>query len=129
MADYKESANLPRRGFLRQLAGLPFIGGGIALIGAPIAAAEPVTKELLESYNQWLWHEHSRCANELQNRFGGENMRFTHQYNAGSAFYTDSNWHSDPSIAPASARAAIVLSAVGCDWRSFNIMSRRMPWE
>jgi len=30
-----------RRGFLRALAGLPLIGGGVTLVGAPTAVAEP----------------------------------------------------------------------------------------
>ena len=32
-----------RRSFLRQLASLPLIGGGVTLIGKPTAAAVPVT--------------------------------------------------------------------------------------
>lgn len=49
---------LPRRGFLRGLASLPLIGGGVALIGQPTAAAVPITDELLARYFSWLAHEH-----------------------------------------------------------------------
>lgn len=35
-----------RRGFLRGLVSLPLIGGGVTLIGAPTAAATPVTPDL-----------------------------------------------------------------------------------
>ena len=47
-----------RRGFLRGLASLPLIGGGVALIGQPTAAAVPVTNELIGRYLSWLAHEH-----------------------------------------------------------------------
>ena len=40
---------LARRGFLRGLAHLLLIGGGVTLIGNPTAAAEPVTEELLDA--------------------------------------------------------------------------------
>lgn len=43
-----------RRGFLRGLTRLPLIGGGVALIGAPTAVAEPLTPALLDSYEAWL---------------------------------------------------------------------------
>ncbi len=43
------SAPSDRRGFLRGLATLPLIGGGVTLIGNPTrAAAEPVTEDLLQ---------------------------------------------------------------------------------
>ena len=34
------NSTLPRRGFLRQLCHLPLIGGGVALLGVPMAVAE-----------------------------------------------------------------------------------------
>jgi hypothetical protein len=54
------TTNDTRRGFLRGLVHLPLIGGGITLIGAPSAVAEPVTKDLLYSYKSWLQMEHPR---------------------------------------------------------------------
>jgi hypothetical protein len=53
-----ELSILPRRGFLRQLCGLPLIGGGLSLIGAPTATAEPGTPEMLSVDKLWLHFEH-----------------------------------------------------------------------
>lgn len=122
------SANDPaRRGFLRHLASLPLIGGGVTLLGNPTAAAEPVTRELLDSYDAWLDLERSWLKFE---RFGPGGMHMADKvgmevvfrsrltgecwdgvpYNNGGARYR----HNKPSP---STRAAVVLSAVGCDWR------------
>jgi hypothetical protein len=113
-----------RRGFLRQLVTLPLVGGSLTLAGRPLAVAEPVSLSLLENYNQWLWGEHCRCAREIERmtgnrdvRFSNRDVRFTHMPNAGSAFHSLPDWTWNPSAAPASTRAALVLSAVGCDWR------------
>ncbi len=46
-----------RRSFLRGLAALPLIGGGVTLIGNPTAAAVLLTLEMLNAYNQWLFYE------------------------------------------------------------------------
>ncbi len=46
-----------RRSFLRGLTTLPLIGGGIALIGAPSAVAQPVSTGLLMAYDEWLFME------------------------------------------------------------------------
>jgi hypothetical protein len=56
-----------RRGFLRSLAALPLIGGGVTLLGNPTRAAEPVTAELLDSYDAWLFYERRYLSFE---RFG-----------------------------------------------------------
>ena len=48
-----------RRSFLRGLAALPLIGGGVTLIGNPTAAAVPVTPTLLDAYDEWLDLERS----------------------------------------------------------------------
>ncbi|TDR93813.1 hypothetical protein [Enterovirga rhinocerotis] len=53
-----------RRGFLRGLASLPLIGGGVTLIGRPVAAAVPVTDALQERYLTWLAHEHMAAVKE-----------------------------------------------------------------
>jgi hypothetical protein len=47
---------LARRGFLRGLAHLPLIGGGVTLLGDPTAAAVPVTEQLLDAYSEWLFY-------------------------------------------------------------------------
>ena len=58
---------LPRRSFLRGLASLPLIGGGVALIGQPTAAAVPVTEKMLDAYDEWLDLERSYLR---WNRYG-----------------------------------------------------------
>ena len=42
------------RRFLRGLAHLPLIGGGVTILGNPTGAAEPITKRLLATYWTWL---------------------------------------------------------------------------
>lgn len=101
-----------RRGFLRGLASLPLIGGGVALIGNPTAAAEPVTAALLDSYDAWLHFERRYLAWE---RFGSTTSgRAVLLDNSGGRFHGSPDLTRYPQ--PCS-RAAIVLSAVGCDWR------------
>ena len=99
---------LPRRGFLRGLATLPLIGGGVALTGNPTAAAEPVTSELLWEYETWLLCEASAVGREV------------HPYQERGivrCFGPACEWHrADPG--PASSRAAVVLAAVGVDWKA-----------
>jgi hypothetical protein len=46
-----------RRGFLSQLCTLPMLGGGVSLLGAPTAVAEPVTTGLLDAYRNFLTGE------------------------------------------------------------------------
>ena len=55
---------LERRSFLRGLASLPLIGGGVTLIGNPTAAAVPVTDALHARYVAWLAHEHRAALQE-----------------------------------------------------------------
>ncbi|WP_420604454.1 hypothetical protein [Methylobacterium sp.] len=114
-----------RRGFLSGLATLPLIGGSVALIGAPSASAEPLTKALVDSYDAWLEYERrflqwELCGNrETVERLplpyrsglvGWETFDMIPHGNRGANFH-------GPDTAPASSRAALVLSAVGCDWR------------
>lgn len=127
------SAPETRRGFLRGLVKLPLIGGGVTLIGAPTAVAEPITEQLLESYDAWL--EYERRSLQWERNRGTEmvhrmNLPFVLQMynrelrpkgpptpcdyipaaNGGAQYHTGD----EP---PPSTRAALVLSAVGCDWR------------
>jgi hypothetical protein len=102
-----------RRGFLRGLTTLPLIGGGITLIGAPTAVAEPVSERLLLEYETWLGYEHIRIARELRPGFSHPYVQFD-----GPAY----EWHYDQVArrflnGPSSSRAALVLATVGCDWR------------
>lgn len=119
--------DLGRRGLLRGLASLPLIGGSVAVLGRPTAAAEPVTEQLLHSYSAFLFYERRMLRAELGHKPSGAELKpmgwdggwtvmipsdadYVRVDNAGGAFH----W-ADRSAA--STRAAIVLSAVGCDWR------------
>lgn len=115
-----------RRGFLRGLTTLPLIGGGVTLIGAPTAVAEPLTDELLDSYDAWLEYERrwlqwerSRSRNwptrfnlPLLMQINGEDRPcdYVPAANGGAQFHGNN----EP---PASSRAALVLSTVGCEWK------------
>lgn len=110
-----------RRGFLRGLTSLPLIGGGVALIGSPIAAAVPVTDKLRVRYIDWLATELGEAMIEQAGR----------QAAPGSSDYVidrHRQWcmdnrtlNPDPaserfSLLPMSApssRAAVILSAAG----------------
>jgi hypothetical protein len=115
-----------RRGFLRGLARLPLIGGGITLIGQPTAAAEPISEALLHSYKSWLLMEHRMLSYELAKYDGalareierfsfcgnaGERWHFRHEMRDGDQV---AGWEHQPQP---STRAAVVLSAVGCSWQ------------
>ena len=57
-----------RRSFLRGLATLPLIGGGVTLIGNPTAAAVPVTDMLLQRYGLFLAIEAREALIECRER-------------------------------------------------------------
>ncbi len=102
-----------RRSFLRGLVTLPLVGGSVALIGQPTAAAVPVSDGLLRNYEAWLaWERYqlhremwgqevaTRCTTFLAINLPGE------------------QWH-NPRLEgggcpEASTRAALVLATVGC---------------
>ncbi|WP_237479250.1 hypothetical protein [Lichenibacterium dinghuense] len=111
-----------RRAFLRGLASLPLIGGSVALIGNPSAAAVPVSRYLLDSYMDFL-------AIELR-----ETVIQSRETHAAREGHPDCPWvreaterhmwaperpHMrgllDASGRP-SARAAVILSAAGVPW-------------
>ena len=98
-----------RRGFLCGLVSLPLIGGGVTLIGVPSAVAEPVTERLMAEYANWIAHEHYRAQVELYGTMD------RHWYALHGPAW---QWHRDRiKAALPSTRAALVLSAVGVDWR------------
>lgn len=113
-----------RSGFLRGLAMLPLIGGSLTLIGVPSAVAEPVTPRLLREYHDWLMFERSCLVREINSV---NPTRFGPDCAMGSAY----RWHrshgelrsdsegrmTGDGVSFPSTRAALVLSAVGCDWR------------
>ncbi len=105
--------NIGRRGLLRGLATLPLIGGSVALLGSPSAAAVPVTLELMRNYDSWLQLERTKVLRELYGISVPRKTEALIVHFDEPAF----RWHwpcegdlpADPST-----RAAIVLSAVGC---------------
>ena len=111
----------PRRGFLRGLLTLPLIGGGVTLIGAPSAVAEPVTRHLLERYSEWLRIERNSVHDELFPDSDPEMRPVSAMWfrqGPKSEFHiprAPAAWNNPT---PASTRAALVLSAVGADWRA-----------
>jgi hypothetical protein len=113
-----------RRGFLSGLVSLPLIGGAVTLIGSPVAAAEPISRALIDSYDAWLFYERRRLKAEKigpamdWDTPGHEDAfkvawDFVPVANGGFRYSTSRNGIA----APPSTRAALVLSAVGCDWR------------
>ena len=113
-----------RRGFLRGLASLPLIGGGVALIGQPSAVGEPITPDLLWSYKSWLHFEHRMLSYELAGhdlQRAREHERFQFEDCPGDQWHFQwdgrgpAGWIDAPQP---SGRAALVLSAVGCDWKT-----------
>ena len=102
-----------RRGFLRGLVGLPLLGGGLTLIGAPTAVAEPISEHLLRVYASWLWGERGRALDELYPAHA-PGFRNGLDMNEGVFFHHDVPDYSTP---PPSARAAVILAAAGCEWR------------
>ena len=114
------SAPANRRGFLRNLVSLPMIGGGVTLIGAPSAVAQPVTTGLLMAYNEWLFMER-RLLCEEQGIEEGNGRYFVPTNTGAHTFHWDGpgGWQA-PGNRP-STRAALVLSAVGCEWEGRGI--------
>lgn len=113
-----------RRGFLRGLTTLPLIGGGVTLIGQPTAVAEPISRELLESYSAFLYFERRFLhAVTWPLEEPGTFSKFVPMSNAGAYFHDVKPGCGGPeawriSGLDAQRRAALVLSAVGCDWKA-----------
>ena len=110
-----------RRSFLRGLASLPMIGGGVTLIGNPTAAAVPVTRDLINSYKSWLFMEHRMLSYEM----AGYDSALAHDIERVSwAGSPGDTWHFQWGREGArlagwleapqpSSRAAVILSAAG----------------
>lgn len=96
-----------RRGFLRGLTTLPLIGGGVALIGNPTAAAVPVTGQTVATYLTWLHYEFRYVS------WGCGQPGYVPMLNHGAAFHDR-----ERSVALAARaaihRAPVVLATVGC---------------
>lgn len=117
-----------RRGFLRGLVSLPLIGGGVTLIGAPSAVAVPTSLPLLKRYAAWLAREHGRVHDEFLRLAPPDQHYWGEPHFASSPMQpisdlAMSHWPRDPvaiahaQTGTAGARAALVLSTVGCEWR------------
>ncbi|MRI57426.1 hypothetical protein D8770_26340 [Methylobacterium sp. DB1607] len=103
------SAPASRRGFLRGLTTLPLIGGGVALIGNPTAAAVPVTGGTIATYLAWLHFEQRYVSYALGAR------GLVPMLNPGADFHDRDGAHSTVLAARrAIERAPIILAAVGC---------------
>ncbi len=112
-----------RRSFLRGLATLPLIGGSVAILGKPTAAAVPVTQDMLWGYKSWLHFEHKMLCHEMAgyDTKAAEVIRGRFMFdNPGGEFHFQESprghqrlagWEAAPQP---STRAAVVLSAVGC---------------
>jgi len=129
----------PRRGFLRQLCTLPMLGGGITLLGAPTAVAEPVTTGLLDAYYDFLTTECNFLCREKPRPWNGPSLdepprhlgrdHPLYQAWAQETVAAHDAWkqriEADNARRAAlpvfsrspSTRAALVLSAVGFDWK------------
>ena len=125
-----------RRGFLRGLVSLPLIGGGVTLIGQPTAAAAPVTEALMRRYVSFLSWDHRNALAELERmKIEKKNVEWATR---GRTTYPDYPaqavadvlerphlywWPQDEGVeaavagSPPQARAAVVLAAIGADWR------------
>ncbi len=110
-----------RRQFLRGLASLPLIGGSVAILGQPTAAAVPVTDCLLEAYNEWLDLERSWLQFE---RFGPRSRRVVEDSRHPEVVWRDRQtgkcWTSTYVTSMsgfdhtnAASRAAVVMAAAG----------------
>jgi hypothetical protein len=128
---------LPRRGFLRQLCSLPMLGGGVALLGAPTAVAEAVTSGMLDAYSSFLRGElyllERESPRELfapylprpevaegdpANVLWAEEVIAVYEERGRELNARHLRTMAMPVFRrPASTRAALVLSAVGFDWR------------
>jgi hypothetical protein len=114
---------LQRRGFLRGLAALPLIGGGVTLIGNPTKAAVLPSRELIETYRSWLAAEFAEVHAEMTrwdyapDEFSDCRERFTREW--GRDLYhmpIDAVIDANVRNGAPSGRAAVVMAAVGLDW-------------
>ncbi|MBN6824009.1 hypothetical protein JRF84_31075 [Methylobacterium organophilum] len=112
-----------RRGFLRGLTTLPLIGGGVTLIGAPTAVAEPTTRELLRAYDAWLHFERCSLKAEYEGGYRRDDVMVWSLQPDGTPYdllpmdTPGSRFHMAEPRRGAADRAALVLATVGCDWR------------
>ena len=112
-----------RRGFLRGLVTLPLIGGGVTLVGKPTAVAAPVTPALMDRYVAWLAREHAEALverDEVHHPGALHVAEWRREWVHQPLFWfpEDPVAHASVLGAKPSTRAAVVLSAAGCEWRA-----------
>ena len=103
-----------RRGFLRGLAALPLIGGSMQLIGNPTGVADTYSPKLLGCYLEWLRLERQQLGEELGLVAAYGEIPLLR--GAGAAHRHCRDFVGTDLAYGPSSRAAVVLSAVGCDW-------------
>ena len=101
-----------RRGFLRGLTTLPLIGGGVALVGAPFAVAEPVTAGMLATYSCWLHYERIAL---MYASVGAAAGTFVPELNPASHWHFPHPFDWEVIGRLAQWRAPLVLATVGCE--------------
>ena len=109
-----------RRSLLRGAFQLSILGASVPLVTRRVFAGEPtlITRDLLSSYNAWLHYEHRLLAMEMYPELGADADRWIPGNNMGAQWHFRSTWPQTWEDLPQpSTRAALVLSAVGCDWR------------
>lgn len=112
-------AHTTRRTFMQGLATLPLIGGFAGLIGIGKAEAfDPTDPRILRAYKHWLHFESQALSEEMWP--GYEDGLYVIPMNTGADCYHASwasNWREKGfgTTEPPSARAALVLKAVGID--------------
>ena len=111
-----------RRTFLRGLASLPLIGGGVTLIGNPTAAAVPVTDKLLSAYDGWLDLERSWLMMERYGQHTAVDDDAGRPHVVWRDRQTGKCWALNAASSfsgfdhrGAASRAAVVLAAAGAD--------------
>ncbi|MCW6511534.1 hypothetical protein [Lichenifustis flavocetrariae] len=112
---------LERRGFLRALAALPLVGGGVKLIGEPTAAAVPVTEGLMLKYATFLAHEHREAMFQYMRMTAASDRdrdRTTRRLVPMEWYPEDDQIHGLLQTVEPAKRAAIILSAAGVPFRS-----------
>lgn len=107
-----------RRGFLRGLTTLPLIGGSVTLIGQPTAVADSASPKLLGCYLEWLRLERQAVADSLGLIQHYGEIPMISGCGAAQIHHRDA-LRAGGAISPAD-RAAVVLSAVGCDWTGWR---------
>ena len=122
-SDSTPAPDMIRRGFLRGLASLPLIGGSVALLGSPTAAAVPVSEALMTRYVAWLAREHAEALIEYEgfrsaNRPAPERralQEWRSEWIRQPLFWFPDDTTADAAVRAAlpSTRAAVVLSAAG----------------